>query len=315
MSKVDSPENYLIIRDTFITMTAEQNPGERMRAILTANRHSDIVNGTSSRTSETESVVSERLLSEAPANRRVNPSDVEVLREAIRRNVEIPATADIRGLVQEVGRMMGGLLDTPGTVKKVTGLTEVGSMAAQGERAVLAHLAGQTVLAVASRRNVLAAVVSRQVAEVPVKLAQVGAIQRVLDIIGDGALFAESAWERIETFLPKRGSKGGDHPIQVVRRGQDKYGMVPGTRIDLKMSPDTQTIIEPSRAAAGFAFAGGKRSYSVSESRGGHARAEARGDEHAIAMSASMDMGGAKLGGGGGVSISFSGGEMPDMDF
>jgi len=279
-------------------MTAEQNPGERMRAILTANRHSDIVNGTSSRTSETKSVVSERLLSGAPANRRVNPSDVEVLREAIRRNVEIPATADIRGLVQEVGRMMGGLLDTPGTVKKVTGLTEVGSMAAQGERAVLAHLAGQTVLAVASRRNVLAAVVSRQVAEVPVKLAQVGAIQRV-----------------IETFLPKRGSKGGDHPIQVVRRGQDKYGMVPGTRIDLKMSPNTQTIIEPSRAAAGFAFAGGKRSYFVSESRGGHARAEARGDEHAIAMSASMDMGGAKLGGGGGVSISFSGGEMPDMDF
>lgn len=277
--------------------------------------------------------------SRVSANRRVNSSNVEILREAVRHDIKIPAAASIPELVVEVGQMMKDLLDTPGTVDrsvqvierrgrhgkivsatefKGTGLTEIESMAARGERAVLAHLAGQAAFAIAQRRDILVAEVTRRAAEVPVKLAQIDAIGKVLDVIGSGVLASNHVQEKTETYLPqKRGlfsRKGGDHPVQVTQRRQDRHGMAPGTKVGLKIYPDLPTVIHPSKAAGAFAFAGGKNAQACSESMGGHGIAKARGDNGAVAMSASSEMGGAWLNGGGGMSISLSGGEMPDFD-
>lgn len=271
---------------------------------------------------------------------RESPSKVEILREAVRRDIPIGPQTTISELAREVGGMMGGLLEVPGNTErgleitqrsgrrgrnivstKITGrgLTEMESIAARGEGAVLAHLAGQTVMQVASRRDVLNAELVRQLANVPAKLAQIGAIGKVLDVIESGALAAKVQSEKTETFLPqKRGffswRSDDQQPIRVTKKHAERHGLAPGTRINLRKGPDVPTRIASSMFAAGFAYAGGKGAKAMVGSSGGHAMAAASGENGAVAMAASSVIGGAELGGGGGLSIDISGSKGFDFD-
>lgn len=315
-----------------MTTVEGRSPGERMKAILTANKHLDIANSTPIRT-----VGDSRCLKQVLP---VVPSKVETLREAVRRDIPIGPQTTIPELAREVEKMMGSLLKVPGNAErslqvtqrsgrggrnivstKITrrGLTEMESIAAQGERAVLAHLAGQTVMQVASRRDVLNAGLAGQLANLPAKLAQIGVIGKVLDVIESGALTAEAQSGKTETFLPqKRGffsrRSGDQQPIQVAKRHVEKHGLAPGTRINLRKEPDVPTRIAPSMSAAGFAYAGGKGAKAMVGSSGGHAMAAASGENGAVAMAASSRIGGAELDGGGGLSIAISGGKGFDFD-
>ena len=146
MSKVDSPENYLIIRDTFITMTAEQNPGERMRAIFAANRPSrsedtsstksgprPVMTPTQGRARESLAGIDHQIAQRVhdPDYQRGRPlatmrrngktqfidlksaNAVEVLREAVRQGDEIGSTGGRVELLREVKEMMVGVMGVP----------------------------------------------------------------------------------------------------------------------------------------------------------------------------------------------------------
>jgi len=256
---------------------------------------------------------------------------VEIFREAVRIGSPIGSIQGVSmtEVVREVGAMMKGLMDSPFEMSKVQTpsdkLTKNKAkeqdfkiIASQGERALVASLASQTAFAIIHNENVLAVETLRQIANVPVKLAQIGAISNVLGVIDGGAFVARKDQVVEEHYSPKSAlfSKNSlpNRLISRIMRRRDEYQMAPGTKIGLKIYPDTPTIIEPSRSAAAFALAEGKGSRSSAESGKGIARAQAQGDR-AVAMAASAEIGGAQVGGGGGMSFSVSGGSIPDFDF
>lgn len=255
-----------------------QNPGERMRTILTANKHSDIANDTSSRRSEP-----------GPVNRPILPLALETRSAGRGRRAEVEIVdKQTRALVAGVAGNVALILDQ--------------------RRDVL-------VVGVAARAiGAVERMVEQVIVHKAIELLGSGKLRSTTEQMRETTEAFKNRQSAMERLFGGR-KKGGQLMSRTTeQRGRKESAVFPGTKLIYISQPDQPIIIKPSAVAASVGHAEGRGARLSMQSGLGYSSVSASG-ERVDAMSMGVAIGGMEMGGGGGSSFSIDIGDLPDFDF